>query len=105
MQNVLSTLALCRRAGYLVHGFDVVKEAMEYKTAKVVILASDVSEKTKKEALFFANRFNCPIIQIEHTIGEFWTVCSKKVAVLAICDKGFAKSFLQKFDDLRENKG
>ncbi|MBR5495772.1 MAG: ribosomal L7Ae/L30e/S12e/Gadd45 family protein [Oscillospiraceae bacterium] len=105
MQNMLSTLALCRRAGYLVHGFDVVKEAMEYKTAKVVILASDVSDKTKKEAIFFANRFNCPIIQTEHTIEQFWTVCSKKVAVIGICDKGFAKGFLKNYDDLRMIEG
>ena len=53
MKNSLGTIGLCRRAGKLVFGFDAVKDEIIKPGGKVkgVILADDLSEKTKKEVL------------------------------------------------------
>ena len=48
MDKVISALSLSKKAGKLILGFDVVKESVQNKTAKLVVLASDVSFKTKK---------------------------------------------------------
>ena len=48
MNRALSALGLARRAGKLNWGFDTAVEAMRSGACGVVILAADLSDKTKK---------------------------------------------------------
>ena len=52
MNRALSALGLARRAGKLNWGFDTAVEAMRSGACGVVILAADLSDKTKKNVRF-----------------------------------------------------
>ena len=54
MNRALSALGLARRAGKLNWGFDTAVEAMRSGACGVVILAADLSDKTKKNVRFGA---------------------------------------------------
>ena len=47
----LNLLGLCRRAGRMKIGCDTVIESVELKEAKLVLMASDISENTKKKVI------------------------------------------------------
>ena len=59
--KILSMLGISRKAGFAVLGFDKVKDSLMSKKAKIVCLCSDISDKTKKEIIFFADKHNIPI--------------------------------------------
>ena len=56
MNRALSALGLARRAGKLNWGFDTAVEAMRSGACGVVILAADLSDKTKKNVRFEAEK-------------------------------------------------
>lgn len=88
--NFLSTLGLCRKSGRLIHGFDPVCEELKNPKSKIsgVILASDVSDKTRKEMSFFCDKYSVKLSQCECTMDEIKTVLSKRTGVLAVLDEG-----------------
>ena len=57
MNRALSALGLARRAGKLNWGFDTAVEAMRSGACGVVILAADLSDKTKKNVRFEAEKY------------------------------------------------
>lgn len=89
----LTLLGFASKAGKLSYGFDAVKTAISRQKAKLVLTANDISPKTKKEVLFFCDKFSIPHISLEdygmetvsHAIG-------KKCAVLSVNDTQFANS-------------
>ena len=58
MNRALSALGLARRAGKLNWGFDTAVEAMRGGACGVVILAADLSDKTKKNVRFEAEKYH-----------------------------------------------
>lgn len=60
MNRALSALGLARRAGKLNWGFDTAVEAMRSGACGVVILAADLSDKTKKNVRFEAESIMYP---------------------------------------------
>ena len=69
-QNWQGILSICRKAGKLAMGLEPTKDAMYRGTVSGVLVASDASAKTRKEAAF------------AQMIG-------RGSGVLAICDDGF----------------
>ncbi len=90
-----NSITLCKRAGKLVVGFDLCKAAMQAGTAALVILASDISEKTRKEVLFLAEQHDCGVAGTALTMDELWYCIGKRSGVLAISDAGLASVFLR----------
>lgn len=90
MDKVISALSLSKKAGKLILGFDVVKESVQNKTAKLVVLASDVSFKTKKEIDFICANQKVKRTMIPLKMDEIWYVLGKRAGVIAITDDGFA---------------
>lgn len=87
-------LGISRRAGRLVMGFDAVTGLIGEGKAALVMLASDLSEKTQKELRFATGDKPVPVRQIPLTKEEAGTACGlkKPVGVLATDDKGFARA-------------
>ncbi|MCI5775795.1 MAG: ribosomal L7Ae/L30e/S12e/Gadd45 family protein [Aerococcus sp.] len=91
----LNLLGLAQVAGGLVSGNDQVVEAINNRRAKLVIIASDASEATKKDfrskCEYHHLRLNdeFSMIAISHALG-------KKRKVCALTDSGFVTSFLKK---------
>lgn len=94
MNNKLNTIGLCRRAGKLVGGFDAVFEEFGKPKSKAacILIAKDISAKTKKEVLFKAERCNARVAEIDCTMDELQQVLGKRIGVIAILDEGFYKS-------------
>ena len=59
--KVYGLLGICAKAGEIVSGADVTIENVERKKTKLVLTASDCSEKTKKNMKFICDKYNCPI--------------------------------------------
>lgn len=95
MNNNLSLLGLCKKAGKLIIGFDVVMESVKQKKAYIVVLTKDISNKTLKEVSFVCNKFQMEFVQIDVTLDEIWFVLGKRAGVFSVTDKGLAEKFLK----------
>ncbi len=91
MEQLVAMLTLSKKANKLTMGFDVVKEAVLNQTAKLVLLANDVSPKTRKEVAFLCRNQSVEIVTLPYQMDEIWYLLGKKVGVLAITESGFAK--------------
>ena len=88
--NYLNIVGLAFRARKCSTGEDTIINDIRNKKAKLVLIASDISESTKKKLTDKCNTFQIPYIEVEDrsilgsAIGK-----SERVAV-AILDEGFA---------------
>lgn len=94
MNNRDSIFGLCMRAGKLVSGEDMVLDAVRSGKAKLVVVAKDASERTKKTFRDKCASFGVTIVgygnmkDLGHALGK------EKRAVLAVTEEGFAKKIL-----------
>ena len=89
---VLSLLGLARRAGRLSPGFDAAAESIKRGTAKVVLLAGDVSPRTAKKIEAAAVQSGVPVHRLAETMQQAGAANGKKSAgFLAVNDDGFAR--------------
>lgn len=95
MNKALSAMGLARRAGKLNWGYDTVVEAMKTGACCLVIIAGDLSDKTKKNVRFEAERSHVQCIETTFSMEEVSAAIGKKTGVIAICDGGFAKKLKQ----------
>lgn len=95
----LNFLGLCRRAGKMKIGCDTVIESVALGNSQLVIMASDISENTKKKVISALKGTNCEIS--DYTKDELSFSLGKTCAVLSVEDEGFAK----KLSELISNKG
>ena len=90
-----NSITLCKRAGKLVVGLDLVKASMQLGEAEIFIIASDISEKTSKEVLFLAENYEYDVVGTMLTMDELWYSIGKRAGVLAIADAGLARGYLK----------
>ncbi len=90
MDKFLSILGFSRKAGKLIHGYDAVVNSLKAKTAKLVIVASDISEKSEKNARFESEKHKAEIIKVNYTMEEIGLAVGKKAVVFAVTDLNFA---------------
>lgn len=96
--KILSLMGLCRRAGRMTIGNDSVIDSINRRTARLVIIADDVSERTKKGIVRAAAENNVKVISINENKDEISDAVGKFCAVLSIEDSGFAKKLIQLAD-------
>lgn len=96
--KLISTITFCKRLGKLALGFDAVKSAMQLDEAALVLTASDLSPKTKKEIQYLSEVFAVPIRGVELTLDELWYLIGKRAGVIAVCDEGFAEKLIRLTD-------
>ena len=99
-ENALRVLGLVRRAGKLRWGYDTAVEALKTGEARLVILAGDLSEKTKKNVRFEAARHSVPVLSTAYTMEDLFNAMGKKTGVLAVCDAGFAEKLRRDMENL-----
>lgn len=95
----LNFLGLCRRAGKMKIGCDTVIESVELGNAKLVLMASDISENTKKKVISALSGVTYYIL--DYSKDELSFSLGKTCAVLSVEDEGFAN----KLSELISNKG
>ena len=89
--NVMGSLTMCRRAGKLQLGMDTMKDSCANKTAKIVLVANDISPKTLKEVKYVCAKHKIELYDLEVDMNEVGYNLGKRVGIVAICDNGFAK--------------
>ena len=88
----ISTLSLARRAGKLILGFDKVAEAMRSGEVRGVFYSTDLSEKSRKELCFTAQKHQMEPLPLAVTMEH---ACGKRSGVIALSDQGFAKKLCE----------
>lgn len=91
MNKLLSSISLSKRAGKLLMGFDVVKEAVLEDKAKLVLFASDLSDKTRRSMERICEEWEVLTAVLPFTLDELWMEVGKRAGILAISDKGLAE--------------
>lgn len=91
MNKSIQVLSLCKRAGKLILGFDVVKQSLIDKTAQFIVVSNDVSPKTLKEVDFYSAKYQVKAITINATLDELWYIIGKRVGVMSITDKALGE--------------
>ena len=92
MQNkFLSAIGLAKRAGKVVKGTDSVRDQMKKKRAVLTVIASDVSDNTKKEILDTSEYYGGETILVPYTMAELSHALGKDslTACAAITDISF----------------
>ena len=99
MENkIYGLLGLARRAGKVSFGTESSIETIEKKKAKLVILAEDSSDRTKKNFKELSEKLNIPF-RIAGTIEDLSkSIGQVNKAVLVIKDENFAKEILKRID-------
>ncbi|MBE6810829.1 MAG: hypothetical protein E7521_07215 [Ruminococcaceae bacterium] len=93
--KILTLLGFASKAAKLSFGFDAVKTALTQSKSKLVLIANDVSPKSKKEVLFFSEKFkskalvlaNYDMETLSHAVG-------RKCGIVSVNDASFAEGLL-----------
>ncbi len=88
--KTIALLGFASKSGNLSFGADSVKESLKRNKARLVIIASDISEKSRKEIRFFALKNNVPVMDIEYDIETLSHATGKKGGIICVNEKGFA---------------
>lgn len=91
MNAVMGLVTMARRAGKLKMGMDMMKDACENGEAKAVVTATDISEKSLKEVKFVCKKHGVKIYSADMSMQDIGYDLGKRVGIMAVCDKGFAK--------------
>lgn len=97
MDNILNFLGIARRAGKLSLGFDAAEEAVNKKKSKLLILACDVSERTRKSVEKISVKGNVNTVFSEIPMERLGNAVGKTVGIISVNDEGFAKRLAELF--------
>lgn len=96
MNNFFQFLGLASRAQACVTGEDFILTHVRNKKAKLVIIADDASENTKKRYIDKCNYYQVKWILYGDTLSISQALGKVNRVAVAICDDGFAKGLLAK---------
>ena len=100
-KDAMGFLGICRKAGKLLCGHDVVKESIISSQAQLVMLSADASERLEREMRHACtyNGKNIPVLRTSFNMDDFGAAIGKKAAVFSVTDTGFATNILHKFGE------
>lgn len=91
--RILTLLGFASKASKLGFGFDSSAEAMKKKKSKLIIVANDISKKTLKEIVFFAEKYQTKHIILEDIdIEHLSKAVGRKCGIITVNDEGFANA-------------
>lgn len=91
-EKQLQLLGLALRASQLITGEEMTIRSIQKNEAKLVLVASDASDNTKKKMMNKCQFYKIPIF-FEHTSEEISQAIGKSRSICAFTDKGFAESY------------
>lgn len=99
--NILSLLGLSLRGGRLAVGEEPVEAVARARDARVLLLASDAAEGTRRRCEHFARAGDCLWLQIPFTKAELGRALGRtSVAIAAVTDVGLAAALLHRLAEL-----
>lgn len=101
MHPVLSLLGLALRGGNLAVGEEPVEAVARARDARLLILASDAADNTRRRVTHFADAGQCIWVRIPFTKEELGrSVGRTSVAMVAVTDVGLAAAVAHKLSEL-----
>ena len=99
--NILSLLGLALRGGRLVMGEEPVEAVARARDARVLLLASDAADNTRRRVEHFAEAGACLWLRVPFTKAELGRQFGRtSVAVAAVTDVGLASAVVNKLAQL-----
>ena len=99
--NILSLLGLALRGGRLVMGEETVEGVARARDARVLLLASDAADNTRRRIEHFADEGQCMWLRVPFTKEELGRALGRtSVAVAAITDIGLAAAVARRLAEL-----
>ena len=105
MKKLLGMLGLAKRAGKVSTGTFICEKMIKSKSAKLVILASDASDNTKKTINDACLHYGVKLIECSDMseLGH-WVGASADRAVVSVNDNNFAKAIQDIYNALNETE-
>ncbi len=98
MQNkFLSFLGICRKAGKMSIGYKNTAERVKENRVSLILIASDLSEKTEKELCFITKGRDIEVLRTIYSMETLSAAIGIKTGVIAIEDEGFSKALKEKY--------
>ncbi|NYB74373.1 MULTISPECIES: ribosomal L7Ae/L30e/S12e/Gadd45 family protein [Sedimentibacter] len=90
MNKIYSMLGIAKKGGNISIGYDATLINIKSNKSELVLLASDASDKTKKNVQFFCDQYDAKYIEYgeKEVLGK--CLGRKVVGVLSITDKNIA---------------
>ena len=96
--KVLALLGFASKAGRLSYGMDAALKSVKGGKARLLTAASDVSQKSRKEAAFFANKGSVKFLTLEGLdIKTLSDAVGRRCWILSVNDSGFADAILKAY--------
>ncbi len=94
--KMLSMIGIARRAGALIAGHDAAVNAVFSGKASLIILASDLSPRAKRDMRIIAQKHGggLPVAEAEITIAEIGGICGINAGILAVCNTEISKKLI-----------
>ncbi len=94
--KILSLLGFAAKAGKLAYGYEASVASLKAGKAKLIIVAEDISPKSCKETIYFAQKSNTNHIILNGiTIQNVSDAVGRKCGIIAVNDKGFADTLIK----------
>lgn len=102
--NKTGILTMARKAGKVAMGMDMVKKSCGDGSAATVLVTTDISPKSLKEARFSCTKSAVKLFRIDMTMDEMADTLGKRAGVIAITDGGFARSCTKGLEEIALEK-
>lgn len=89
-RNYLNIVGLAYRARKCVTGEDTIVQHIRNKNVKLVLIANDISEQTKKKYTDKCKTFHVPYIEVDDRVTLGNAIGKSERVAIAILDEGFA---------------
>lgn len=96
--KILGLIGLAMKAGKVSFGADSVEESIVKKKVRLVIIATDSSERTKTKFIDICKKYNVPIITYGNIEDLSKAIGKDNKAILGIKDINFANSIQEKYN-------
>jgi len=100
VDKLLNLIGLAKKAGKLEVGEEPVGAAARSKHARLILIASDAAENTRRRAKHFGDAGECICIEIPEALGK--ALGRTSCALLALTDIGFAEAIAKKLAESDE---
>ncbi len=92
-EKVLALLGFASKARKLEFGMQKSSESIKNNKSQLIVYACDLSEKSRKEILFFAHNKKVDCLKLlDVTIEELSAAVGRKGGIISVNDKGFANA-------------
>lgn len=96
--KVLTLLGFASKAGKLCYGMEAAVYSIKSGKSRLVVVASDISVKSKKEVSFFAEKESVKqLILNDFNIKAVSDAVGRKCGIVSIIDSGFADAVLKAY--------